>query len=100
MQRFFYPIRDLSERLTTLQQSMASCERIFGILDEPEEVTDAPDARRPGAIEGKIEFRDVWFAYDEGNWVLRDMSFTIRARREGRHRRCHRCRQVDHDVTA
>ena len=77
MQRFFYPIRDLSERLTTLQQSMASCERIFGILDEPEEVTDAPDARSLGAIEGKIEFRDVWFAYDEGNWVLRDMSFTI-----------------------
>jgi ATP-binding cassette subfamily B protein len=77
MQRFFYPIRDLSERLTTLQQSMASCERIFGILDEPEEVTDAQDARALGRIEGKIEFRDVWFAYDEGNWVLRDVSFTI-----------------------
>jgi len=77
MQRFFYPIRDLSERLTTLQQSMASCERIFGILDEPEEVTDAPGARTLGEIHGKIEFRDVWFAYDEGNWVLKDVSFTI-----------------------
>jgi ATP-binding cassette subfamily B protein len=77
MQRFFYPNRDLSERLTTLQQSMASCERIFGILDEPEEVTDAPGAHTLTDIKGKIEFRDVWFAYDEGNWVLRDMSFTI-----------------------
>jgi len=78
MQRFYWPIRDLSERFTTLQQAMASSERIFGVLDEPEGVRDDPDAVALPRIEGRIEFRDVWFAYDPGNWVLKDVSFLIR----------------------
>jgi ATP-binding cassette subfamily B protein len=77
MQRFYWPVRDISERFTNLQQAVASCERIFGVLDEPEEVTDAPGARPLGRIEGRVEFRNVWFAYDEDNWVLRDVSFAI-----------------------
>ena len=77
MQRFYWPIRDLSERFTTLQQAMASSERIFGVLDEPEGVRDDPDAVALPRIEGRIEFRDVWFAYDPGNWVLKDVSFLI-----------------------
>ena len=77
MQRFYWPIRDLSERFTTLQQAMASSERIFGVLDEPEGVRDDPDAVALPRIEGRIEFRDVWFAYDLGNWVLKDVSFLI-----------------------
>jgi ATP-binding cassette subfamily B protein len=77
MQRFYWPIRDLSERYTTIQQAMASSERIFAVLDEPEEVTDAPDAIDLAEIQGKIEFDHVWFAYDADNWVLRDVSFTI-----------------------
>ena len=79
MQRFYWPVRDISERFTNLQQAVASCERIFGVLDEPEEVTDAADARPLGRIEGRVEFRNVWFAYDEDNWVLRDVSFAIEA---------------------
>jgi ATP-binding cassette subfamily B protein len=77
MQRFYWPVRDISERFTNLQQAVASCERIFGVLDEPEEVTDAPGARPLGRIEGRVEFRNVWFAYDEDNWVLRNVSFAI-----------------------
>jgi len=77
MQRFYWPVRDISERFTNLQQAVASCERIFGVLDEPEEIIDAAEARPLGRIEGRVEFRNVWFAYDEDNWVLRDVSFNI-----------------------
>jgi ATP-binding cassette subfamily B protein len=77
MQRFYWPVRDLSERTTNMQQAMASCERIFSVLDEPEEVTDDPSALPLGRIEGRVEFRNVWFAYDEDNWVLRDVTFEI-----------------------
>jgi ATP-binding cassette subfamily B protein len=77
MQRFFWPIRELSERYTTVQQAMASLERVFGIMDEPEEVRDVDAPARLEHIRGAIEFRNVWFAYDPGNWVLRDVSFSI-----------------------
>jgi ATP-binding cassette subfamily B protein len=77
MQRFYWPVRDLSDRYTTLQAAMASCERIFGVLDEPEEVVDPPDPVHLTHIRGEIEFRNVWFAYDEGNWVLKDVSFKL-----------------------
>jgi ATP-binding cassette subfamily B protein len=79
MQFFYWPIRDLAERYTTIQQAMASSERIFDLLDEPEEITDAPDALDLAKIEGKIDFENVWFAYDADNWVLRDVSFNIEA---------------------
>lgn len=77
MQRFYWPLRDLSDRYTTLQQAMASSERIFTLLDESEEVTDIKEPRHLGEIKGKIEFRDVWFAYQEPNWVLKGVSFTL-----------------------
>jgi ATP-binding cassette subfamily B protein len=77
MQRFYWPIRDLADRITILQQAMASSERIFAILDQPEEVSDPVTARDLGEIRGKIEFDRVWFAYDADNWVLRDVSFVI-----------------------
>ena len=78
MQRFYWPIRDLSDRYTTLQSAMASSERIFGVLDEAEEIIDSPDAVHIATVRGKIEFRDVWFAYDEDNWVLKDVSFVLK----------------------
>jgi ABC-type multidrug transport system fused ATPase/permease subunit len=77
MQRFYWPIRDLSDRYTMLQSAMASCERIFDILDEKPTVLDAEQPRQLGHIQGRIEFEHVWFAYEEENWVLRDISFTI-----------------------
>jgi len=71
--RFFMPIRDIAERYSTVQVAMASSERIFEILDaEPEPSGGAlGDAR----IRGEIEFRHVWFAYEDEDWILRDVSF-------------------------
>ncbi|GMU40094.1 MAG: ABC transporter ATP-binding protein [Chloroflexota bacterium] len=77
MQRFFWPVRELSERYTMLQGAMASSERIFGVLDEAEEVTDIEGAGTLGQVRGEIRFDHVWFAYQEPNWVLKDVSFTI-----------------------
>jgi len=77
MQYFFWPVRELAERSTNLQQALASCERIFAVLDEPEEVTDDEGAMTLSNIEGHVAFDHVWFAYDGENWVLRDVSFEI-----------------------
>jgi ATP-binding cassette, subfamily B, multidrug efflux pump len=79
MQRFFWPIRELSERYTMIQGAMASAERIFGVLDEPRTVVDADEARPLPGVRGEIRFDHVWFAYEEGNWVLRDVDFTVPA---------------------
>ena len=71
--RFFMPIRDIAERYSTLQMAMASSERIFELLDyEPEPLGDGYRAER---VRGEIEFRDVWFAYEGDDWVLREASF-------------------------
>ena len=78
MQRFYWPLRELSQRYTTLQSAIASAERVFTVLDSPEEVTDVEAPRHlPTPVQGRIEFRDVWFAYEPENWVLRGVSFTI-----------------------
>jgi ATP-binding cassette subfamily B protein len=78
VRRFYRPIMDLSEKYNILQAAMASAERIFRMLDAPQ-VIPAPD--RPAAWSGfttSIEFRNVWFAYNDEDWVLRDVSFTVR----------------------
>ena len=77
MQRFYWPLRELAQRYTMLQQAMAAAERIFGLLDEPEGVRDPEQPRPFDDVRGKIEFRNVWFAYEPENWVLRDVSITI-----------------------
>src|SRR5919198_1455367 len=78
VERFFQPIRDLSEKYNIMQQAMASSERIFGLLDERPDVRDRAQPLRLGRVRGEIEFRNVWFAYERGNWVLKDVSFHIR----------------------
>ena len=77
--RFFMPLRDIAERYNTVQVAMASAERIFEILDAPPEPTGATLPPVEGG--GEIEFRDVWFAYDGDDWVLRDVSFRVEAGR-------------------
>jgi ATP-binding cassette subfamily B protein len=77
MQRFYWPLREVSQRYTLIQQAMASAERIFGILDEPEEIRDPAVPRHLTDVRGKIEFRNVWFAYVGENWVLRDVSMVV-----------------------
>lgn len=73
---FFEPIQELSEQLGTLQSSIASAEKIFSVLDVKPEIV-SPAAPTPVNILGEIEFRHVWFAYEEENYILKDVSFVI-----------------------
>jgi ABC-type multidrug transport system fused ATPase/permease subunit len=75
--RLYQPIRDLSEKYNILQAAMAASERIFGILDEPARDLDEPGAIRLPALQGAIALDHVWFAYQDEDWVLRDVSITI-----------------------
>ncbi len=74
---FFEPIQELAEQFSTLQSSIASAEKIFTILDEEPMIQEAEHPLRPAAIKGQIEFQHVWFAYDNKEYVLRDVSFVI-----------------------
>ena len=75
--RFFNPIQTLAEQFDMLQRSFASSEKIFSILDMVPEVVDEPDAIDLPEIKGEIEFKDVWFAYKPGEWVLKGVSFHV-----------------------
>ena len=78
--RFFNPIQTLAEQFDMLQQSFASAEKIFSILDIEPQVVDEPDAIELEEIKGEIEFKDVWFAYKEDEWVLKGVSFHVQPR--------------------
>ena len=78
--RFFNPIQTLAEQFDMLQRSFAGAEKIFTILDMVPEVVDEPDAIDLPEIKGEIEFRDVWFAYKPGEWVLKGVSFHVQPR--------------------
>ena len=75
--KFFNPIQTLAEQFDTLQSSFASAEKIFTIMDMQPEVVDEPDAIELTEIRGEIEFKDVWFAYKEDEWVLKGVSFHV-----------------------
>lgn len=76
--RFFQPIQDLSQIYTTFQAAMAGGERVFGLLDEPVDITDAEDAVDLPPLKGHIEFRDVHFSYEPGVPVLEGINLDIR----------------------
>ena len=73
----FRPIRQLADRFNTLQMGMVSSERVFKILDT-HEVIENKGTHDAEAISGNIEFKNVWFAYDKENYVLKDVSFTVK----------------------
>jgi ATP-binding cassette subfamily B protein len=76
--RFFQPIADMSEKYNILQSAMASSERLFKLIDTPAAIDNPPDAIKPLLPpRGEIEFRNVWFAYNDEDWVLRDVSFRV-----------------------
>ena len=77
--RFFNPIGVLAEQIDMLQKSFASAEKIFTIMDMKPQVVDLPDAMDLEEIRGEIEFRDVWFAYEPDQWVLKGVSFRVEA---------------------
>ena len=77
--KFYNPIQNLAEQFNWLQSAFASAEKIFTIFDMVPEITDAPDAIELTEVRGDIEFRDVWFAYKEDEWVLKGVSFKVNA---------------------
>ena len=78
--KFYNPIQSLAEQFNRLQYAFASAEKIFNILDMEHEVVDEPDAIELESVEGNIEFKNVWFAYKDEEWVLKDVSFKVKAR--------------------
>ena len=78
--KFFNPIQNLAEQFNRLQAAMASAEKIFTIMDMVPEVVDSPDAIELDEVRGEIEFKNVWFSYIPGEWVLKDVSFKVDAK--------------------
>ncbi len=78
--KFFNPIQTLAEQFNQLQSAFASAEKIFSVFDLAPDVVDGPDAIDLPEIRGEIEFRDVWFAYEPGEWVLKGVSFRVGAK--------------------
>ncbi len=74
---FFRPIRDLSEKYNIMQTAMASSERIFKLLDNQTFIKNPEDPVELKYVQGRIDFKNVWFAYEDENYVLKDVSFTI-----------------------
>lgn len=77
--KFFNPIQSLAEQFNWLQSAFASAEKIFTLMDMKPEIVDSPDAIELKECRGEIEFKNVWFAYNEGEWVLKDVSFKVSA---------------------
>ncbi|MDE6601993.1 MAG: ABC transporter ATP-binding protein/permease [Lachnospiraceae bacterium] len=78
--KFYNPIQNLAEQFNWLQSAFASAEKVFTIMDLEPAIQDAPDAVELEAMRGEIEFRDVWFSYVEGEWVLKGVSFHVMPR--------------------
>jgi len=73
---FFRPIRVIADRFNTLQMGIVSSSRIFNLLDNRQQIPDN-GTYEPDTLDGKVEFRNVWFAYNEEEYVLRDISFKV-----------------------
>jgi ATP-binding cassette subfamily B protein len=76
-QLLFQPIRDISDKYNVLQAAVVASYRIFKTLDRPIEITTPDDPKKNGRAAGRIEFENVWFAYNEDDWVLKDVSFSV-----------------------
>jgi ATP-binding cassette subfamily B protein len=74
---FFRPVRDISEKYTTLQNAMASSERIFSLLDDDNVVKEVENSKEIDKMQKGIEFKNVSFTYDDRKWVLKDVNFKV-----------------------
>ena len=79
LQKFFEPIRDLAEKFNIIQTAMASSERIFELLDTPEQIPESVPPKSDFKLQGDVEFKNVWFAYKDERYVLKDLSFSLKA---------------------
>jgi ATP-binding cassette subfamily B protein len=73
----FRPIRELADKFNTLQMGMVGAERIFNVLDT-DQTTENKGRYKPSHLNGDIQFKNVWFAYTDENWVLKDISFHLK----------------------
>lgn len=76
--RFFNPIQQLADQLNSLQRAFTSCERLYNLLDIEPDFHDTEESVDVERFEGDIEFKNVWFAYKEGEWILKDVSFHVK----------------------
>lgn len=74
--QFFRPLRQIADRINTLQMGMVSAERVFKLIDDKEQL-EPTSTYMPQTLKGNVEFKNVWFAYNDEDWVLRDVSFKV-----------------------
>ena len=79
LSKFFNPVQNLADQLNNLQKAFTASERLFNLLDIQPEVRDRADAVEIEKFNGDIEFDHVWFAYEGENWILKDVSFKVKA---------------------
>ena len=79
IKQFFEPINDLAENYNTIQSAVVSADRIFELLDQEELLEDLNTGIAIERLSGDIEFRGVWFAYNNEDWILKDVNFVIAA---------------------
>ena len=79
LSKFFNPIQNLADQLNNLQKAFSALERLFSLMDLKPEICDLPDAVEIDTFKGEVEFRDVWFAYQGEEWILKGVSFKVNA---------------------
>ncbi len=77
LSKFFNPIQNIADQLNQIQRAFTAAERLYSLLEVKSEVKEKEDAIDVESFKGKIEFRHVWFAYEEDNWILKDVSFVV-----------------------
>lgn len=80
LNQLFRPLRVIADKFNVLQMGMVAAERVFKVMDNPDEMPpDSPDCTDAGVLEGNIDFKDVWFAYKEDQYVLKGINFSIQS---------------------
>ncbi len=77
LSKFFNPIQNIADQLNHIQRAFTAAERLYSLMEVKSEVKEKDDAIEVESFKGKIEFRNVWFAYEEENWILKDVSFVV-----------------------
>ena len=80
LSKFFNPVQNIADQINNIQSATTASERLFNLLDVQPKVLDKPGALEIDSFKGKIEFKNVWFAYEGEHWILRDVSFVINPR--------------------
>lgn len=78
IKQFFAPISDLADNYTTIQSALVSAERIFELLDQKDELEDLDKGIKLNRMDGNIEFKNVWFSYNNKDWVLKNINFKLK----------------------